>query len=557
MTPADLGLPPKFTSWRPGQDDAIINAAVSLESRRFYVSSQPTGAGKSVFYTALSKLMGAQRTLILTATKALQQQLVVEFASMGLVEIKGQNNYQCLAVARPDGVPGVGELHGMAPEKSSCDDGPCHAGVECSLRQKGCYYFDKVALARKAPIVVTNYSYWMFSNKFGEQPIGEFDLLVLDEAHTAADKLAEFVSIYIGREELSNLLDKKLPPPNAGLEYWSEWAGTRHKEATIALEELKKSKSGTSRHVRDLRNLISKLKDLADAAAWKRGNPSDPNVWMPGAATDWVDEESDSGATFSPVWAHGYAEKFLFAGIKRVALTSATIVPKTVSYLGLGPDDFTFSEVKSSFPVARRPVYITGNVSVRREMSRGEEMMWMNKIDLILELRKDRKIIIHTVSYERARFIYDHSKHRSNMVVHGTKDVAGQIDRFRRMAAPAILVSPAVREGYDFPFDQCECQIVAKIPFVDMRPAVIQARRKQDKRYLDYLAIMALIQSCGRGMRAADDMCETFIVDANAGWLLQRGKEMIPKWFKMAVKRVDTVPEMPKRIVVKRGGLSR
>ena len=547
MTPADLGLPPKFSKWRPGQDDAIIDAAVSLGNKRFYVSAQPTGAGKSPFYVGLSRLIEAKRTLILTATKALQTQLMADFASMGLVEIKGQNNYSCLAVARPGSLPGAGELHGMAPEKSSCDDGPCHAGVECSLRQKGCYYFDRVRTAFKSSIVVTNYDYWMYSNKFGERPIGEFDLLVLDEAHTAPDKLAEFVSIYIGRAELDDLLDQKLPPLDAGLEYWSEWAAKRLKEANAALDEMKRDKSGTSRRVRDMRNLASKLEDLANAATWKRGNPGDPNVWIPGAATDWVSEESDSGATFSPVWAHGYAEKFLFNGIPRVVLTSATIVPKTASYLGLGPDDFAYSEVKSSFPANRRPVYLTGNIRVGRNMSRGEEMVWMNKIDLILESRKDRKIIIHAVSYERARFIYDHSKHRNHMVVHSARDTAIQIDRFRRMAAPAILVSPSVREGYDFPFDQCEVQIVAKIPFVDMRPAVIQARRKQDKKYLDYLAIMALVQSCGRGMRAETDMCETFVVDANVGWLTQRGKEMIPRWFKTAMKRIDLIPRAPRR----------
>lgn len=550
MKPSDLGLPAKFESWRPGQDDAIIDTAISLSGGvRFYVSSQPTGAGKSPYYIGVARLLDARRTLVLTSTKALQTQLTRDFGEMGLVEIKGQNNYPCLAVQRPNGLPGVGELHGMAPENARCDDGPCHAGVECSLKGKGCLYYDQVGKARQAALVVTNYDYWMYSNKFGDEPIGSFDLLILDEAHDAPDRLAEFVSIYLGADELNRLLGSGLPPLDAGLDYWSEWASLRLREAEGELEEIKKGGGGHVRTIRELRNLVSKLEDLSKAREWRRGDPSAPQVWIPGAATDWVAEESQTGATFSPVWAHGYAETFLFASIPRVVFTSATILPKTLSYLGLAGEDFTWSERPSTFPVARRPIYIVeGGVKVSTRMSRGEELVWMNKIDAILATRLDRKAIIHAVSYDRARFIYENSRYRRHMVVHSSRDTAAQVERFRRMSPPAILVSPTVREGWDFPYDQCELQIIAKIPFVDMRPAVIQARHKADKLYTNYLAVMALIQSCGRGMRAADDFCETFIVDDNIRWLLQSIRSMLPRWFKTAIRRVQSVPPPPPRL---------
>lgn len=557
MNPSDLGLPPKFSRWRPGQDDAIIDTAVALSGdTRFYVSSQPTGAGKSAYYMGLARLLESRRTLILTATKNLQAQLESDFSGMGLIQIKGQNNYPCLAVQKPDGDllglgSGRGELHGMAPENARCDDGPCHAGVECSLKQKGCLYFDQVRAACNATYVVTNYDYWMYCNKFGDEPIGSFDLLVLDEAHNAADKLAEFVSIYIGKEELGSLLGTALPSLDAGLEYWAEWAKDKWRAATIELEAAKVG--GHVRTIRALRNLVSKLEDLAKAPQWKRGNPSSPSVWIPGSTTDWVAEESPAGATFSPVWAHGYAERFLFAGIPSVVLTSATIIPKTVSYLGLARTDFTFNERPSTFPAARRPVYIVeGSVKVSSRMTRGQELVWMNKIDFILSTRLDRKSIIHAVSYDRARFIYENSRYRKYMVVHSSTNAALQIDRFRNMASPAILVSPTVREGYDFPYEQCELQIIAKIPFVDMRPAVIQARHKSDKTYTNYLAIMALIQSAGRGMRATDDFCETFIVDDNIRWLMQSMKKSLPKWFATAIRRVQTIPPPPARITKRR-----
>jgi len=401
-----------------------------------------------------------------------------------------------------------------------------------------------VGTAKRSEIVVANYDYWMSINKHAtDQPVGQFDLLILDEAHDAPNKLAEFVSISLGKEELRELLRCDLPPLDAGLEYWAHWA----KEKVVVCEnyykELRASKNGDVKTIRKLRDLASKLADLGSATRWKRSDPSEPNVWFPGAATDWVAEEYPWGATFAPVWAHGYAERFLFSSIPKVVLTSATIVPQTLSYLGLSPEDFEFNERPSTFPVARRPIYVVNAPSVRYGMSRGEEMVWMNKIDMILSTRLDRKTIIHAVSYDRARFIYENSRHARHMVIHTSRTTAAEVERFRRMAAPAILVSPAVKTGWDFPYDQCDVQIIAKVPFVPMQSAVVKARHKSDKSYVDYLAIMDLIQSAGRGMRAADDHCETFIIDGNIKRLLFVRKTLFPKWFRAAIKRVDTVPD--------------
>lgn len=530
MTPADLGLPLKFREWRPGQDDAILDAAVSLSQdgpgHRFYVSSQPTGAGKSLFYIALARLLESKRTLILTVTKALQAQLESDFGSMGLVTIKGQANYPCVLE------PGA-----------TVADGQCHAGYNCEFRNTTCEYYGKaIPRARAAPIVAGNYDWWMYAQKFAiDNPVGEFDLLIPDEAHEAPEKLAEFVSIYISGKELSDLLGRNLPSIDAGIEYWTGWAKEALREANIELESAK-TERGSVTHIRRLRNLAGKLDDLSNAARWVRTDPTHPNITIPGQSSDWVAEEHDHGITFSPIWAHGYAERFLFAGIPRVVLTSATIIPKTVSYLGLSPETFEFNERNSTFAAARRPVYSIGTIKVRFGMSRGEEMVWMNKIDSILDERPGLKTIIHTVSYKLAQFIHSNSRHRGRMMVHDNRNTVQTVDRFRRAGPGTVLVSPAVRAGWDFPYDQCELQIVAKVPFVDGRGNVLKARHKSDKNYLNYLALMSLIQSCGRGMRAADDMCETFIVDANIGWLLSacRKAKLIPKWFR--VVPVDTIP---------------
>jgi len=94
---------------------------------------------------------------------------------------------------------------------------------------------------------------------------------------------------------------------------------------------------------------------------------------------------------------------------------------------------------------------------------------------------------------------------------------------------------------------QCEFQIIVKIPFPDGRDPVTAARSLVDRKYPAHLAMQTLVQSVGRGMRAADDRCETFVTDAHASWFLSKHSDLAPKWFRKAVKRLDAgmVPQCP------------
>ena len=86
--PSALGLPAKFSSWRPFQVEGVLRATEAgspqhpeLEeeiSRRFQVFNMPTGSGKSLVYTATATLRPG-RTCILTSTKGLQRQLDQDF----------------------------------------------------------------------------------------------------------------------------------------------------------------------------------------------------------------------------------------------------------------------------------------------------------------------------------------------------------------------------------------------------------------------------------------------------------------------------------------------
>lgn len=546
MNPVDLALPPKFTRFYPEQLDTAIRIAAS--DSRFIVDAAPTGFGKSLMYMAVAQLLEA-RTCVLTANKGLQQQLSSDFEPIGLVDIRGQANYPCQALQMTKK-----GFHG-------CDKGPCHHGVMCELHPRfgdkpGCDWFDAIRRARRSRLVVTNYDFWMAANRYMEAGIlGQFDLLILDEAHDAPDKLAEFCEVDIREAECDEFLSSGLPPIEDGVDAWADWAAYHAARLKVAIEESREWATGDPDTAKRLRDFAGKVEFLASARTWQRGEPSEPTVEMPGRVVDWVAERNSGprggnpGAIFSPVWAHRYAEKFLFVGVPKVVLVSATILPITAGYLGIQGSAMEYYEHQSSFQPDRRPVYLMQAAQISSKSDESDYRALVTKIDQIIRDRQDRKALIHTVSYALADRIVRMSQYKHIMDwcktdARGWNREAARdvVDRFKRRVGGGVLVGPSFETGFDFPYQQCEYQIIAKLPFIDSRPAVITARKRSDKHYINYVTALRLVQMCGRGMRALDDRCETFILDANTRWFMPAAKDLLPKWFRAALRRVDSIP---------------
>lgn len=555
MNPSDLGLPSKFGVYRAGQVDAILSAAGS--DYRFSLISAATGSGKSLIYMSVSQLLGC-RTLVLTGTKGLQQQLHNDFAPIGLADIRGQNNYRCVGFD-----PGfLFDRYGHPGD--TCDKGPCHLGIQCGFRAAGCLYYDAIRKAAQSRVVVANYAFWMTMNRYADpEALGEFGLLILDEADTAPDELNDFCAIDLDAHEVKAILGMSLPPIDEGQEVWAEWAVQAHakarqkyKETFLELQDLASDRRALTRYLRRISDLGKPLKELAKVHNWRRADNAVPDVLVPGMQTDWVAEKTDKGLRFSPVWAHAYAEELLFRNIPRVILTSATLSRAVARYLGIPADAFEYREYASTFNPERRPLIYLPTTTVDRHMTEGQIRVWINKIDQIVAGRTDRKGIIHTRSYERAQLVLTRSRFRNQMLGHGGRNTRDVVADFKQRTGGWILVSPSMETGWDFPGDQCRYQIIAKVPFVDSRSPVIKARTKSDKTYLNYLTARSIIQMVGRGMRSADDWCETFIIDDHIDWMWSAMKKggLLPRWFMAAFRRMTGVPAA---LVAKFGGIKK
>ena len=122
---------------------------------------------------------------------------------------------------------------------------------------------------------------------------------------------------------------------------------------------------------------------------------------------------------------------------------------------------------------------------------------------------------------------------------HNPKNREQVLNRFEHSKDPRVLVSPSMSEGVDLPYEKCQFQVIYKIPFPYLGDPQINQRKQQDPSWYSYKTIMTLLQAYGRGMRAEDDYCETYILDGNFRMLLRNPlyRNLVPSFFKEAIQR--------------------
>lgn len=537
-----LGVP-GFPTWYPGQSEACTKMLDWFHSpARFLGASLPTGAGKTALALLTARLSGA-RTCILTATKGLQTQYLRDASPIGGVEVKGQNNFKCTLVPT-----------------LNADEGPCHDGIPCAYsRSGGCPYREQLKKALEAQIVITNYAYYLAQTRYSSG-LGEFGLAVLDEAHQSFSALENHLTVYLDRmstesiglsfpslptsdifttktrrttkktpiineeaSETENVTDTITPP-----DLWAQWqswsscgvpvAQERATELEAEVRELRESNSpvpgALSRSYRTAKSTLAKLQSLSSGTG------------------DWVIQRTHHGMVFTPRWVADKGSA-LFQSVPKIMLMSAILSHKTADSIGVpAGDDRAWLEVGSYFPPQNTPIWHVPTARINYHSDDYATTIWQSRIDQIIQRRLDRKGIIFTVSYDRARLLLSRSRFKDIMLTHSTGDVTLVVDRFKKAAPPMVLVSPTVTTGWDFPGDgKPQYIIVGKVPYPDTKDLVLQARHEDDKDWSSYLAMETLIQECGRMTRGVDDKTEVLLVDDNFKWFIYQYRNFAPKWF--------------------------
>lgn len=470
--------------------------------KRFFVLCAPTGSGKSITIAAYLKLMSRWKSMYLTESKQLQRQLRESLGTLGWNDVRGQSNYDC-----------------VVDPPYTVDMGPCHEGVACSLiRDGGCHYYDARRAAELGQFGLSNYSWWLH-NLF--PPI---NCLVLDEGHVAPDALAEYLSATFTTAIIKKFFNQ--PPPTKG---WSHWAKHSVADLERQVEDMKRAARQNKRLRADLRTLRALLLKVLRLATAKE--------------SDWVIEKTKYGYRFDPTWPAPYRE-LLFRDTPKVILVSATIRPKTLEILGIKPDEYEFHETPSTFAVARRPIYHVPTVRLTYRSTDSQLRLWLARLDRLAFDRRDRKGLIHAVSYQRRNLILRNSVNRDRLITHESGQQETALARFIQLPERQgpIFLSPSATQGLDLAHDKCRYIIWAKVPFPDQRSKILKARAKIDRDYPMYLTALKLEQGSGRGNRFDNDWCETLIVDDQILWFVKKFKRFFTRAFLQAFKRLKSPP---------------
>jgi Rad3-related DNA helicase len=566
--PFDLDRIPEcfpFDDFREGQCECIEFILKSFESgKRFVVIEGPTGSGKSAIGMAVAKFF--TNSYYLTVQKILQSQLMKDFGSGEIVDLKGRSAYYC-DFYKNFGAGAVGrkgllqkDLDKFLTTPPTCDNGYCRRKNKTRRselcfpnNEKGnfinncatslCPYYKQMAKAVMAKTVVMNYSSFLYQmaipNRFGPR-----DLLIVDESHNSEPQLLDYISITLNDKRLCKL--------------------------GYTLKELELPRDYCISFIEN--DLVSKVRQIAEEAE-EAGEPEDLRI-----ADDyhrlairlesfyeaiqneeeWVAEfKADNGfrtVTLKPIYVHSKAHKLLFDYGKNVLLMSATILEVDIfcSSLGIPRSQVAAYRMKNRFPVKNRPIYMHSAGRITGGNGRMNE--WGPKIvartDEILDKYKHDRGIIHTHNFAIANLLMAKSRHSCRFLYQRNFPTKEAMLKVHGESDNSVIVAPAMHEGLDLYGDLSRLQIICKVPwpnFVDNKQ--LARRLELDRRYYLWLTALKLIQSSGRSIRSENDWAHTYVLDEVFTSFLRDARTMIPSWFKDSVEYGESHPSTYKSVV--------
>jgi ATP-dependent DNA helicase DinG len=227
---------------RPGQREMALRVSDAIAAERHLVVQAGTGTGKTLAYL-IPAILSGKRTIVATATKALQDQLAnkdLPFLSRQLAELghdvdwavlKGRSNYVCLQRLREMSQDGQGQLElddmsaitrleikkiaewagtsstgdqaeldwspGEATWRSvSVGSDECPGAERCPLGQE-CFAEQARRRAQASDVIVVNTYLYGLHVGSGGAILPPHDVIVFDEAHVLEDVMSDTVGVQI------------------------------------------------------------------------------------------------------------------------------------------------------------------------------------------------------------------------------------------------------------------------------------------------------------------------------------------------------------------------
>lgn len=539
-------LPLKYGSRR--QQDQMLDTfkkAVNNDTK-FILLDAPVGSGKSFAVVMmqnwfLENIDKGAKFHVLTATKTLQQQYVDDFDF--IQNIWGANNYQC--------------------DKYECS---CETGKELNKASKnkceGCPYDDARNNFINGTVGLTNYHmfilYTMFvkdhnadsgsSHILNPGPFKGKKVLFLDEAHEFEGVLCDFITVKISKniltkigmqEKHATIYDGKLKNIK-NISQFVELVETHLLEDLSALREniktAEKDRKKAAEQMEQMDSLITKL-DM-----FMHEYDETPDNWIMESTTP-ISKNGDSKGfveiSAQPIWSNIYLDKYVWSHYDYVVMLSGTFLDKTVTcYLnGLDSSKCEYLYLDSTFPVENRKIFYmpVAKMNYDNKKQAFDQMVpWIKKI---LAKNAGKKGIIHTVSFELARWIQENIKD-DRLLFHDSANRDLVLRKHTASEKDTVLCSPSMHTGVDLKDDLSRFQIIIKVPYPSLGSEKIKKRKDIYPDYYSYSTVSDIVQSYGRSIRSETDYAETYILDSSFDFVQKYSGRFIPKYVKAAIQKI-------------------
>lgn len=518
----------QFNSFRGGQEEALVSMADALDKGiRFVIAELPTGVGKSDIAMALART--SDSSFIVTSQNILINQYKNDFSKklneFEFYSVKGKRHYSCKGVGTDCE---DGDKMGCASWKRHCED------------VKSCTYKTARDKAASAKVALVNTTYFAVATTL--DPWGARDIAIIDEAHNLANEVMNLVELKIDDYKLDRLkIAHRIP--KFGIEDKSFKDSVSNKQFTSWLAMLKEELDRLVKMIDDEdpsveywdRDDIKGIQDLHRRIdLYNRSIAKD---------VEWIVDKKEGKKGFITVTARPlstafFAPKIMFNQAKQYVLQSATIVnpQRYCQELGieLGTGQAHWIRKDSPFDVKNRLVYEMNTAPMGYKVIDDNLEKIAKEVEMILSKRPNEKGLIHTGSYKIQKFLRDRFFGDRRLVFPAPGEREAAIDEHIESKEPTVLVSPSITEGFDGKYDICRFQIICKIPYPSLGDRRTKILATRDWSWYDYQTLKTLVQAVGRGCRAEDDFCSTYVLDSGFKYFI--GKANPTKDFKSCIK---------------------
>ena len=517
---------------------------------KFFLLNLPVGSGKSHLALMIAdwykkNVNRMARVDIITNSKILQDQYSGEYES--ICDLKGKENYEC--------------------QSYSCS---CAQGYEFNRLNKtsceSCPYSNARESYISGGVSLTNFYLYILYAMYNPKLMESRDarVLIVDEAHEFDDVMSDFVSIKITETivkkfKFSNEYEimKKLKGVTS-ISNYVEFLKFLASEILTTIESMENGMSSAPRNVkedkRDLKiskvlktkNMDVKIMQLAtDLKQYQtkieiflKEYKENPNNWV--LETNYNEKLRQKELSLEPIWAYDYLDKYVFSHYDMVILMSGTILDKNLfcQLNGLDVTKAVYYSIRSPFNPKNRPIYYmpVGKMSYKSKEETFKR--YIPYIQKLLDKYKNKKGIIHTNSFELAKWIEGAIKD-PRLIFHDSTNKDEMLRFHKESDKPTVIVSPSMDTGVSFDNDDARFQIIAKVPYPSLGSQKNKLRQSNNPDWYSWKTVSGIVQMTGRPVRSNLDYADTIIIDGSFGDVIKHSSHFLPDWIQEAIKKIN------------------